>query len=87
MHIYGSCSPVVHLYRILLEVEDVGEEGVPFVLHDLVLAPSAPVNNGSAPEHALLYLLIHPGTAFTASHVMPPFDAISIILAEKNTNG
>jgi hypothetical protein len=69
---------VIYLDRILLEGEEVREERAPHVLYNLVVAPSTMVDDLRPPEHTLFDLLIHPGTTFTASHVIPPFDAISI---------
>jgi hypothetical protein len=78
---------VIYLDRVLLEVEEVREERAPHMLDNLVVTSSTPVYYGGPPENAVFYLFIHPGTAFTASHVMPPFDPISDILPEKNTDG
>jgi hypothetical protein len=64
---------VIYLDRVLLEVEEVREERAPHMLDNLVVTSSTPVYYGGSPEHALFDLFIHPGTAFAASHVMPPF--------------
>ena len=55
--------------------------------NDLVLASLTPIDHQGSPEKGIFDLFIHPAMAFTASHVMPPFDTISSILRLKNTDG
>jgi len=67
---------VVHLDGILFETEQVREERAAFMLHHLIIAPWAGVDNGRSPEDTLLYRFLHPAVAFATSHFISPFEPV-----------